>query len=272
MKIQLRSLLYENFLQDGYDHVKRNVGKYALGANAAGVYAAGQGYLGDGAKNLYDKASDKISSTYNRFRSNGGQNPQTPQGQGGQHHPEEHQISQTHQTPQPHHDLDLDDHPLTESDNAVLKHLKDNAGKYVAGEAALLGGTYAAGKGYLGVGPQDAVQDFVGNQAAHLENLAHANHLKGSKDAFHEIYSRPDNIFAGEHERQFTSAVQNALQKEHYIGDLQDGAASALRGIGNMNNVPDTINYAIRNPGDTVDHHIGHLALATKALMSDDDD
>lgn len=128
----------------------------------------------------------------------------------------------------------------------VIDHLKNNWGKYAAAAAAA-GTLHAAGAGYLGIVPQDAVQSFGAKMAGGLENDAVGNNAQGLEDAAYETYSRPDNIFGpGDNDGTFT--YQNMMQKEHQLANLQNGAASAIRTATHINGSPDTTNFYIRHP------------------------
>lgn len=72
MKLQLRNLICENILKDGYNHLKNNYGKYATGAaaGAAGLTSvAGEGLLGveaqDAVQNTLGKAAWDLENRAN---------------------------------------------------------------------------------------------------------------------------------------------------------------------------------------------------------------
>jgi len=273
MKIYLKKIIQENFINDGIDHIKKHKWKYALGAGAlgAGVYhAAGKGYLGEKAQGLHDKVEDKFNHPQSNYHRT--EHPESTQQNQEHFNMGEHQDNIEHDGSYLNHfsentNIQKDENSNNE-ESGIISHLRNNAGKYaLAGTAAGLGGIHLAGRGYLGVGPQDAIQDFVGSTSHHLNSLANANHIKAHGDATYEIYSKPDNIIAGSDERAMTSAMQNAIQKEHYIGDAQEAGASLLRGVGAMHDSPDMVNYMIRHPIDNIEQGSDYVSDAASALF-----
>ena len=131
----------------------------------------------------------------------------------------------------------------------VTDHLKRNWGKYTTGAVGTgLAGVYAAGQGALGVDAQDAVQDWGGETAGDLENYAHENKVKATRDAAIETFSRPDNIISNWDENKETLDFQKGIQKETHIGNAQEALASGVRGLTGMSGEPDQTNFVVRNP------------------------
>lgn len=128
----------------------------------------------------------------------------------------------------------------------IGEHFKNNWGKYAAG-AAGAGAMYAAGHGYFGLIPQDAIQTLGAKTAGALENKAIGNDMQGLEDAAYETYSRPDNII-GPGDNKATFQYQNFIQGEHQLSNVQDAAASTIRKLTNISNSPDTVNFYIRHP------------------------
>ena len=154
----------------------------------------------------------------------------------------------------------------------VIDHINRHRGVYgtAAGLAAGLGGVYAAGQGYMGVGPQDTVQDWGSVTAHQLENNAVGNNAQGYEDAAYETFLRPDNIF-GPGDNDATFGYQNAIQKEHVTANMQDATAGAIRGVTGVTDSPDTTNFIIRHPLTSMQLKMQELGHAIKPMVTGND-
>ncbi len=142
--------------------------------------------------------------------------------------------------------IDIKNHIIEEG---IVDHLKNNYGKYVAGLAAAgTAGTYAAGKGLLGVEAQDAVQDFAGEASADLHNASTANAITAKLQAANEVFSKPDNLISNWDHNGDTYDYQHSIQKENALSHAQDTASNVIKKVTSMDQEPDQTNFTVRHP------------------------
>lgn len=133
-----------------------------------------------------------------------------------------------------------------------FNHLKRNKGKYSAGAGvgAGLGATYAAGQGHLGIGPQDFVQDNVGRAMDHLKADAVYDKQLANRDAFVDVYRKPDNIIYNTNNDEVYEYQKN-FQPGTYISALKNVVSDSGKKLVGLDKEPDDINFIIRNPAHT---------------------
>jgi len=154
---------------------------------------------------------------------------------------------------------------------SVDNHLENNKGKYgvaAGGLGTAAGGTYLAGKGYLGVGPQDTVQNLAGKVTWDLDNNSIANRIIGVKNSIKDTYSRPDNIIDDPSNSYKTFEYQNYLQPSNYVSSAQQHISNGIKSFTNMDHNPDAINYVIRKPMENLDKVGEFVSKSSDALFN----
>lgn len=133
-----------------------------------------------------------------------------------------------------------------------IDHLKRNKGKYSAGAGlgAGLGATYAAGQGHLGIGPQDFVQDTVGKAMDRLKADAVYDKQLANRDAFIDVYRKPDNILYNDSNAEDYEYQKN-FQPGTYSAYLKNVVGDSGKKLVGLDKEPDDTNFIIRNPAHT---------------------